>query len=114
MSFEDQIKSWVNLDNQIRILNEKLKDLRGQRTDANEEIMHHVETENLNNAIVQISDGKIRFTETKQTAPLTLKLIKECLTNCISTERNVETIMQHIKESREVKVINDIKRTYNN
>lgn len=112
MSFEEQIKSWVNLDNQIRILNEKLKDLRTQRNDVNDEIMNYVETENLNNATVQISDGKLRFIESKQTTPLTLKFVKDCLSKCISNETDVEKIMQFIKESRSVKVVNDIKRSY--
>ena len=112
MSFEEQIKSWVNLDNQIRIFNEKLKDLRVQRNNVNEEIINYVETENLNNATVQISDGKLRFIETRQTMPLTLKFVKDCLTKCISNETDVEKIMLFIKESRNVKVISDIKRSY--
>lgn len=112
MSFEEQIKSWVNLDNQIKILNEKLKDLRTQRNDVNDEIMDYVETENLNNATVQISDGKLRFIESKQTTPLTLKFVKDCLSKCIPNETDVEKIMQFIKESRSVKVVNDIKRSY--
>ncbi len=112
MSFETQIKSWVNLDNQLRILNEKIKDVRVQRNDVNSEIIQHVQTENLNNATVQISDGKLRFVESRQTTPLTLKYVKECLDHCISSERDVENIMQYIKESRSVKIINDIKRTY--
>ena len=112
MSFEEQIKSWVNLDNQIRIFNEKLKDLRVQRNNVNEEIINYVETENLNNATVQISDGKLRFIETRHTMPLTLKFVKDCLTKCISNETDVEKIMLFIKESRNVKVVNDIKRSY--
>ena len=114
MSFEQQIRSWVNLDNQIRVLNEKLRDLREQRNETSTEIIQYVETANLNHATVQISDGKLKFMETKQTAPLTLKYINECLQHCIHNAEDVEKIMDHIKNSRSVKVVQDIKRSYAN
>ena len=31
MSFEKQIQQWVSLDNQIKILNEKTRDLRSKK-----------------------------------------------------------------------------------
>ena len=36
-----------------------------------------------------------------------------CLSEIIKNEEQVTTIMNHIKESREIKYIPDIKRTYN-
>jgi hypothetical protein len=112
MSFENDIKSWVNLDNQVRILNERVRGLRDQRNKAGDNILKYVETENLSNATVQISDGRLKFMSTRQTAPLTLTYIKKCLTDCISSERDVESIMEYIKTSRETKIAADIKRTY--
>ena len=114
MSFEQHIKEWVSIDNQIRIYNEKLKELREKRTERSENIIQYVETQNLQNATVQITDGKLRFAETKQQTPLTLHYIKNCLTECISGTEKVDEIMQYIKDSRETKVISNIKRSYAN
>jgi hypothetical protein len=114
MSFEESIQSWVTTDNKIRSLNEQLKGLREERNNANESIMSYVETNKLANATVKISDGKLRFTSARQTAPLTLKYLNECLTKCIQNEEQVGLIMKYIKESRNVKFIPDIKRSYEN
>jgi hypothetical protein len=114
MSFEESIKNWVTTDNKIRSLNEQLKALREERNNANETIMAYVETNKLANATVKISDGKLRFTSARQTAPLTLKYLNECLTKCIQNEEQVGLIMKYIKESRNVKYIPDIKRSYEN
>ena len=85
MSFEEKIKSWVSFDNQIRILNERARSLREERSKLGEEIFEYVETENLSNATVQISDGRLKCGDSTQTAPLTLTFIKKCLSECIKT-----------------------------
>ena len=56
------------------------------------------------------SDGKLRFVTAKQTAPITLKYVEECLAKCIGNEAQVAKIMAVIKDSREVKYTADIKR----
>ena len=114
MSFEESIQSWVTTDKKIRSLNEQLKALREERNNANETIMEYVETNKLANATIKISDGKLRFTSARQTAPLTLKYLNECLTKCIQNEEQVGLIMKYIKESRNVKYMPDIKRSYEN
>ena len=112
MSFETNIKNWVSIDNQIKLLNDKVRELREQRNEACQDILHYVETNNLSNATVQISDGKLKFTEIKQSVPLSLRYINDCLSRCLDDEKKIAEIMQYIKSSREIKVINDIKRTY--
>ena len=113
MSLEENIKKWVSIDNQLKTLSEKTKELREVKNTTEELILEYVETKKMNNATVNISDGKLRFTNTKQTAPLTLKYVEECLTHCIGKEEQVTVIMNYIKESREIKYVPDIKRTYN-
>ena len=110
MSLEENIKKWVALDNQLKTIQEKTKQLRDERNTLEEGILSYVETNNLGNATVNISDGKLRFVSTKQTAPLTLKYVEECLTKCIGNPAQVTQIMKVVKESREVNYTADIKR----
>ena len=112
--FETSIQKWVSLDNQIRSINEKTKSLRDEKNNLEESILHHIETNKLNNAVVSISDGKLKFVNSKQTAPISLTFVKDCLSKCISNPEHVERIMKYIKNSRPSKYIPDIKRTYNN
>jgi hypothetical protein len=113
MSLEENIKKWVALDNQLKTLTDKTKELREARSTTEDLILEYVETKKMNNATVNISDGRLRFVNTKQTAPLTLKYVEECLNQCIGNEEKVGKIMEYIKETREVKYVQDIKRTYN-
>ena len=114
MSFEEQIQQWVSIDNQIKLYNEKLKDLRAERNQTGNQIIEYVDTENLRNATVQISDGRLRFMDTKQQTPLTLHHVKKCLTECIRPYEKVDEIMTYIKQSREYKTVSNIKRSYTN
>ena len=75
LNFQENIKKWVGLDNQLKILNEKAKNIRTEKNELNETIIEYVETNSLDNATIKISDGRLRFGQTKQTCPLTLKLI---------------------------------------
>jgi len=112
MSFDENVKHWVQLDNQLKTLSEKSKELREQRSATETEILNYVESNRLSNATVNISDGRLRFVQTKQVAPLTLKYVEECLAKCISNTEQIGYIMQVIKENREVKQYPDIKRYY--
>ena len=114
MSFEENIKKWVSLDNQLKTINEKVKQLRDDKNSTEEFIMNYVEQNEIKNATINISDGKLRFTTTKQTPPLTLKYVEECLMKCIGNEAQVNQVMKVIKDSREVKYSSDIKRYTNN
>ncbi len=114
MSFEENIKKWVAIDNQIKSLNEQTKKLRDEKNNAEETIMNYVETNQLSNATINITNGKLRFVNTKQTSPLTLKYVEDCLQKCIGNETQVKQIMKVIKDSREVNYSADIKRYVNN
>lgn len=112
MSFEDKIKKWVHLDNQLKLVNDKVKEIKQEKDNIEEQIIHYVDENNLNNATAKISGGKLKFVETKQTSPLTLKYIKECLSECIENQEQVDLILNYIKDNREIKYSKDIKRTY--
>jgi hypothetical protein len=113
MSFEENIKSWVSIDNQLKTLTERTKQLRDEKNAMEETIMLYVETNKLTNATINITNGKLRFVSTKQTTPLTMKYVEECLGKCIGNGEKVKQIMQVIKGDREVKYSADIKRYIN-
>ena len=64
MSFEQQIQQWVTLDNQLKLLNDKAKVLRDNKNKLSENILSHVETQNLHSSTIEISDGKLKFSNT--------------------------------------------------
>ena len=111
--FERNIQKWVTVDNQLKIINEKAKELRDEKNDLLEDINVYIETNKLTNASIDISDGKLKCTQTKLTQPLTLKFVENCLSNIINDQRQVAQIMKYIKDKREKKDVSEIKRYYN-
>jgi hypothetical protein len=114
MSFESQIQQWVSLDNQLKQLNEKVKDLRDKRNNLEENITSYASENNLSNATVKISDGRLKFTNTKVQEPLTFKYLEKTLGEVIKNESQVKLIMEHLKQKRAVKIVPEIKRFSNN
>ena len=114
MSFENQIQQWVQLDNQLKQINEKAKELREKRNTLEQNITNYASSNNLSNATVQISDGKLKFANTKVPEPLTFKYLEKTLREVIKNESQVKLIMEHIKQKRAVKLVPEIKRFSNN
>ena len=114
MSFESKIQQWVSLDNQLKQLNEKVKDLRDKRNDLEENITSYASENNLSNAIVKIGDGRLKFANTKVQEPLTFKYLERSLGEVIKNEAQVKLIMEHLKQKRSFKIVQEIKRFYMN
>ena len=114
MSFENQIQQWVQIDNQLKDLTEKTKTLRDKRNTLEEHITNYVSTNNLSNATVNISDGKLKFVNTRVPETLTFKYLEKTLGEVIKNESQVKQIMEHIKLKRNIKVVSEIKRFSNN
>ena len=48
--FKENIKEWISLDNEIRILSEQVKELRDKRNEIHNDIIRYVETNELENS----------------------------------------------------------------
>ena len=114
MSFEHNIKQWVTIDNKMKQLTDELKELRDKKNNLNDSILSHVETSNLTNSSIQISDGKLKFITTKDTQQLTFKYLETCLREIIKNDDQVNKILEYIKNKREIKYVPEIKRLYKN
>tara|TARA_Y100000591_G_C21474347_1_gene517254 strand:+ start:306 stop:653 length:348 start_codon:yes stop_codon:yes gene_type:complete len=115
MSLEKNIKKWVALDDELKRINERAKDLRNDKSTLEKDITVYIETNGLTNATIEISDGKLKYGQNKNTQPLTLKYVEKCLHELMpNNDENVNKIMTYIKDNREEKLIPNIKRSYNN
>ena len=79
-----------------------------------ENITQYAANNNLSNATVQISDGRLKFANTRVAEPLTFKYLERALGEVIKNESQVSLIMKHLKEKRNIKTIQEIKRFSNN
>ena len=109
-SFEENIQKWVLLDNQLKVLNEKIHEVRDKKSQLLDSITEYAEKNKLMDANIQISDGKLKFTKTRISEPLTFKYLEKSLSNIIRNEAQVKQIMEHIKNNRDIKIVPEMKR----
>ena len=105
---EKSIIEWVRIDNNIKLLNEKIKEQRLKRKYLAKNI-----SETLENKIIKINNETIKRIEHKYTPPLTIGYVETCLNKFIRDETSIDIIMGYIKDNRPYKTEYDIKR-FNN
>ena len=114
MSFEQQLQQWVAIDNQMKTLNDRMKELRDKKNVLSQNINTHIETNNLTDSSVKLSDGQLKFVKVKDTQQLTFKHLDTCLREIIKNEEQVTKIVEYIKNKRDVSYVTEIKRLYKN
>lgn len=112
MNFNENIKQWVSIDTEIRKLNEIIKTKREKKHNILKDIIEYKNDNKLNNTLIRISDGNLRFTSVKQFQPITYYYIKECLKDIIDDEDQIDFIINYLKKKRNYKIVEDIKRIY--
>ena len=110
--FINNIKQWVNLDSQLKIVNEKTKLMRERKTFLNSQICEYANQNNIYNKHIEITDGVLKFYKRKEYKPLTYGFVEESLNEIIPNKDHVEFILKHLKDKRETVIHDDIRRNY--
>lgn len=108
----ENIRKWVTIDSQLKIVNEKTKAMRKMKSELSENICNYKSNTNMKTNKISISDGALSFYEKKEYSPLTYTYVEKCLGELIHDKKQVEYITQYMKDSREVTITNEIRRTY--
>jgi len=111
MTLEENIKKWVEYDTLIKNYNEKIKSLREKRQEVENSIHRNVELYE-KKPVINISDGTLKFAKANIQQPLSYKLIENGLQRIIKNEEQINRIINTIRETRNIKEINTIKRYY--
>jgi hypothetical protein len=111
MSFEQQIQQWVTLDNQLKLLGDKIKELRDKKHTLTEQITSHMETNESDH--VRLNDEQqLKLVKVKNTQQLTFKHLETCLSEIIKNEDQVAKIVEYVKNKREITFVPEIKRLF--
>ena len=111
-SFEQDMRKWAILDNKIRASNNELKGLRSQKAEVGSSICEFMKTKGLENKKVDTGDSIISFYEKNEYPALTFGYIEKCLGGIISDKDKVAVIIKHLKDKREIKKSNDLRRRF--
>ena len=103
------VKNFVLIDDQLKIINEKTKLLREKKGQISNYICNYMNNKNINKNI-KISDGELKISEKKDYSPLSFSFIEKSLKEIISDDNKVNFIIEHLKNKREIKISSEIKR----
>lgn len=114
---EKKIKNWVEVDNAIRKRRDETKKLYDTRNNLESVILSYAKKKNLDNAIININDGKLRFTNKTVPFSITQKFLKDKITDFFQKARqnptikvNEETLYSYIMSQREIKKQFELRR----
>ena len=111
MSLDQDVKKWVETDTLIKIHLEKIRQLREQKQSMENNILKTVSKYD-KKPIINITDGTLKFCKVNVQQPLSYKLIQTSLEKTLNSEREVECIMNAIRNERGNRECDVIKRYY--
>jgi len=107
--FASKVRKWTVADTQLKLLNDKTKQIREIKHQLTADICRYIQDHNIRQTI-EISDGELRIYEKKEYPPLTYTYLEECLDKLIPVKDHVTHILEFIKENRTVETCMDIKK----
>lgn len=110
--FVQDLKLWATYDKQIKLLGDKMKELRNNKTELGNKITGFMQEKKIQDKPIELTDGQIRFIERKEYSPLTFSYIEECLDKILGDKSQVEYVVQYIREHRKITQVAELKRTY--
>jgi len=109
-SLEKSIQKWVLVDNQIQVLQEKIKTMREWKKKMSEKVVLKMNEKGIQDRIISIPDGELSIQDKKEYSSLSYGYIEECLQKIIKDKDQIDYIMDVLRENREIKIIKEIKR----
>lgn len=110
----DHIKNWVLYDSQLKLLSEKLREIREKKGELQTLIVEQLKKKNMEKTVIEIGDGELKMVPKKEYSSLTFQYIEKCLTEIIPNAEHVQYIIEYLKSHREIKETTDLRRTYKN
>ena len=108
----ENIKSWINIDNEIKILQKEIKKRREMKKKSTENLVQIMKSNEID--CFDINDGKLIYSKNKIKAPLSKKHLLTSLTKYYQNDKDMASkISQFILDTREVKYKETIRRKVN-
>ena len=110
----DHVKQWVQIEKELKQANEHIRTLRESKHALTKHICEWLNEKDMANRPIRVSDGELRFYEKKEYQPITFGYVEDSLGKIISDKKQVDFIMNYLRENREITVSKDIRRNYKN
>ena len=108
--FKSLVKSWLSYDDEIRILQNALKDRRAKKNELTPKVMDFMKNHDIED--LNTKDGKLRCYTSNRKKALTQKDIKHKLLGYFKNENKGEKCVEYIFGDREIKEVMNLRRTF--
>lgn len=113
MDLQENIKKWVKLDNNYKLLYNQLREVREEKNNISANLFDYFSNNNMKPPNVNISDGKLSFVELNNPNALTFKFLEECLNEYFNESKESKELLEFIKSKRSYSKNKLIRRVYN-
>lgn len=100
ISLLDRVKTWVQVDNQIRNLNARLKELRNEKKIQNESMIQLMKSHDIDN--FDLKDGQIQYKRSTKREPLTQSRLLAILSTHPQFAEQAKSVHDFVMENRQV------------
>lgn len=108
----NNIKEWVQLDIEMKKYQKLIREMRKRKNDLTNGLLDTMKRNDID--VVDIKDGKLIYSQYKVKAPLSKKHLVNSLSQLFQNEpEKIELVTNHIMDSREVKIKENIRRKEN-
>ena len=107
--FRTHVKEFTRIDDLIKQKQKEVRNLRNQKKPHEEYILNNLEQMDEN--IIEISDGKLIKNKSQIKAPITNTIIREALNTKLNDEQKINEIMEQMMELRPKTERKYLKRT---
>ena len=105
----ENVKTWLNIDNEIRTLQKEIRDRRKLKKELTNDLVGIMKTQDID--AVNVPDGQLIYNKTKTKAPLSKKHLLLSLSQFFKNDqRMIDELSKYNMESRIEKEKENIKR----
>ncbi len=109
--FVDAVKKYLEVDDKLREIKEKTKNLNTEKKNREEYILNYLQT--IDEKVIDVADGKLRRNVSKTQAPLKKETIQKALAEIVGDANKATAMTEQIIKSRPTVERVTLKRTKN-
>ena len=111
--FQNQIREWVGIDNQINKYNTYFVNYVKMRTSISNRAVNFMESSEQEGLVINIADGKLKYFETKTRGQPNITFLRNCLMEYYNNNNDeVNKIVKFIQERLPIKEDKGLKRYF--
>ena len=105
----ENVKTWLDIDNQIRALQKEIRDRRKLKKDLTQNLVGIMKTQDID--ALNVPDGQLIYNKTKSKSALSKKHLITSLTSYFKNDKRLaDELAKFIMDSRQEKEKENIKR----